>query len=171
VLLGDGSFNVPPIIEAADSMPAFHNNAAPDIETAISFYASDTFRATPVGAGVNINITPTDIANIGAFLRSMNAAENMRQVRKRIQFVHDNRSAGNTQILNIAINDTQDALNDLSQKGLNPAAQNELATVKQTLLIANANPDASRPAFIDSALVYLSLARADLFTANPNNEF
>ncbi len=171
VLLGDGSFNVPPLIEAADTMGAFHNNAATDLETAISFYASDTFRATPVGAGVDINISPSDIQNIGAFLRVMNAAENIAQVRKRIQYVHDNRSDGNGAILNIAINDTQDALNDLSQKSLNPAAQNELATVKQTLIIANANPDAARPAYIESALVYLGLARADLFTANPNNEF
>jgi hypothetical protein len=171
VLLGDGSFNPPPVIEAADSMPAFHNNAAADIETAISFYASDTFRATPVGASVDINITPTDIANIGAFLRSMNAAENIRQVRKRMQYVHDNRSAGNTAILNIAINDTQDALNDLAQKSLNPAAQHDLATVKQTLIIANANPDAARPAFLESGLLFLDLAKQDLFVSNPNNEF
>ncbi|HEX3773492.1 MAG TPA: hypothetical protein VHV51_03455 [Polyangiaceae bacterium] len=171
VLLGDGSFNVPPLIEAADTMGAFHNNAALDLESAISFYASDTFRATPVGASVDIHMTPADIANIGAFLRVMNAGENIAQIRKRIQYVHDNRSAGNTSILNIAINDTQDALNDLSQKSLNPAAQNELATVKQTLIIANANPDASRPAYLDSALVYLGLAKADLFTANPNDEF
>jgi len=171
VLLGDGSFNVPPLIEAADTMGAFHNNAATDLESAISFYASDTFRSTPVGQATDINISPSDIQNIGAFLRVLNAGQNIAQIRKRIQYVHDNRSDGNTAILNIAINDTQDALNDLSQRGLNPAAQHDLATVKQTLIIANANADAARPAYLDSALVYLGLAKADLFTANPNNEF
>ncbi len=171
VLLGDGSFNVPPLIEAADTMGAFHNNAATDLETAISFYASATFRATPVGGGTDINITPANIQDIAAFLRVLNAGQNVAQIRKRIQYVHDNRSDGNTAILNIAINDTQDALTDLSQRGLNPTAQHDLATVKQTLIIANANPDASRPAYLDSALVYLSLAKADLFAANPNNEF
>lgn len=171
VLLGDGSFNVPPLIEAADTMGAFHNNAFTDLESAISFYASDTFRSTPVGAATDINITPGDIQNIAAFLRVMNAGENIAQIRKRIQYVHDNRSDGNTAILTIAINDTQDALTDLSQRSLNPTAQHDLATVKQTLQIASANPDANRPAYLDSALVYLNLAKADLFSTNPNNEF
>ncbi len=170
-ILGDGSFNVPPLIEAADTMGAFHNNAATDLETAISFYASDTFRATPVGGATDIHLTDTEIQNIGAFLRVLNAAENVRAIRKRAQFVHDFRGTGNTALLALAINDCQDALNDLTPKGLNPAAQHDIATVKQTLQIASANPDALRPAYIESALVYLSLAKADLFAANPNDEF
>jgi len=170
-IVGDGSFNVPPLIEAADTMGAFHNNAATDLEAAISFCASDTFRATPVGGATDIHLTTTEIQNIGAFLRVLNAAENIRAIRKRAQFVHDFRSSGNTAILTLAINDCQDALNDLTPKSLNPAAQHDIATVKQTLQIASANPDAVRPAYIDSALVYLSLAKADLFAANPNDEF
>ena len=170
-IVGDGSFNVPPLIEVADTMGAFHNNAATDLESAIAFYASATFRDTPVGGATDINLTATEIQNIGAFLRVLNAAENIRQIRKRIQFVHDFRGTGNTAILNIAINDCQDILNDLAPKSLNPATQHDIATVKQTLQIANANPDASRPAFLDSALVYLALAKTDLFASNPNNEF
>ena len=170
-IVGDGSFNVPPLIEVADTMGAFHNNAATDLETAISFYASDTFRATPVGSATDINISPSDIQNIGAFLRVLNAAENIRAIRKRVQFVRDFRSTGNTAILAIAINDCQDVLNDLAPKALNPATQHDIATVKLTLQIASANPDAARPAYLDSALVYLSLAKADLFTQNPNDEF
>ncbi len=37
-LLGDGSFNVQPVIEAADTWPNFHNNARTTIEDAVAFY-------------------------------------------------------------------------------------------------------------------------------------
>jgi hypothetical protein len=85
--------------------------------------------------------------------------------------VKNTRSAGNTDILTIAIADAQDAIDDLQQKGLNPAAVNELADVKQTLIIAKANPDSARPAFMDHALVYLGLVKSELFTSNPDDQF
>ncbi|HEY1536191.1 MAG TPA: hypothetical protein VGF76_19355 [Polyangiaceae bacterium] len=168
-LLGDGSFNVQPVIEAADSAPLFHNNAKATIEDAVAFYTSDTFRQS--SNGFDIELTQTEIDSIGAFLRVLNAAENIRQVRKRSLFVENNRSTGNTDILTIAIADTQDALDVLTAKNLNPAARHDLATAKLTLQTAQANPDANRPAFIANALVWLDLAKADLFSANPNNEF
>ncbi len=168
--LQSGLFNVPPLIEAADTPPLFHNNAAADIEAAVGFYVSQNFRNSPEGF-FDINLDLTQQANIAAFLRVLNAAENVRQVRKRVSFVRNNRSSGNTDLLTVAIADTQDALTVLSAKGLNPTSQNELADVKQTLIIAKANADQDRPAFMDHALVYLDLVKADLFSANPDNEF
>jgi hypothetical protein len=169
--LFDLGFNVPPIIEAADTAPLFHNNAAADIEAAIAFYMSDTFRTSPPGRFFFMNFDAGQQADVAAFLRIINAAENVRQVRKKVQFVRNNRSAGNTSLLTVAIADTQDAIDDLSQKGLNPAAVNELQDIKTTLNIARANPDANRPAFMDHALVFLNLVRGELFTANPDNQF
>ncbi|HWZ88795.1 MAG TPA: hypothetical protein VNW92_08090, partial [Polyangiaceae bacterium] len=168
-LLGDGSFNVQPVIEAADRAALFHNNSKATIEDAVAFYTSDTFRNAP--SGFDIELTQTEIDSIGAFLRVLNAAENIRQVRKRALFVENNRSDGNTNILTVAIADTQDALDVLTAKNLNPTARHDLATAKLTLQTAQANPDANRPAFIANALVWLDLAKTDLFTANPNNEF
>jgi len=164
-------FNVPPIIEAADTGPLFHNNAAADIEAAIAFYMSDTFRTAPPGRFFFMNFDAGQQADVAAFLRVINAAENVRQVRKKVQFVRNNRSAGNTSLLTVAIADTQDAIDDLSQKGLNPAAVNELQDIKTTLNIARANPDANRPAFMEHALVFLNLVRGELFTANPDIQF
>jgi cytochrome c peroxidase len=166
-----GGFNVPPLIEAADTPPFFHNNGKADIEAAVGFYAGPEFRSTQVGAATDINIDTTQQAQIAAFLRVLNAAENIRQVRKRVQFVHDNRSTGNTDILTFAIRDAQDAIDVLSAKNLNLAAQNDMANVKQTMIIAKAQPDANRPAYLDNALVYLGLAKGELFTSNPNNDF
>ena len=41
--------NVPPLIEAADTPPLFHNNAAATIEDAVRFYTTDTFANSPDG--------------------------------------------------------------------------------------------------------------------------
>ena len=165
------SFNVPPLLEAADTAPLFHNNAAADIEAAVAFYVSDTFRNSPGGAGFNIVLTTSEQADLAAFLRVLNAAENVRQVRKRVDFVRTHRSSGNTSLLTAAIADTGDAINVLSAKGLNPAAVSELRDVKQTLEIAKANADADRPSFMQHALTFLNLVKGQLFSANPDNQF
>jgi hypothetical protein len=168
-LLGTGSFNVQPVIEAADSGPFFHNHQITTIEQAVNFYTTDAFRSAP--HGFDIQLSPTEVDQIANFLRVMNAAENVRQVRKRVQFVRDNRTSGNSDLLRVAIADTKDAIDDLSPKSLNPSAVQALQTIQLTLSIALANPDANRPAFMDNALVWLGLAKQDLFSQNPNNEF
>ena len=78
---GDGTFNPPPLIEAADSAPFFHNNARQTLEDAIRFYNTDTFNTSP-GArarGVSIDLQdPEEVEAVGAFLRALNALENIR---------------------------------------------------------------------------------------------
>jgi hypothetical protein len=142
-----------------------------DIESAVAFYTSDTFRQSPVGRFFFINLNTTEQGEVAAFLRVMNAAENVRQVRKRSEFVKNNRGAGNSDILRVAIADTQDAIDVLGQKGLNPTAVNELFDVRQTLQIALANADANRPAYMDHAITYLNLVKTELFSQNPDNQF
>jgi cytochrome c peroxidase len=168
-LLGDGSFNVQPVIEAADSGPFFHNNKLTTIEQAVHHYTTDAFRNAP--HGFDIQLTATEEDQIANFLRVMNAGENIRQIRKRSLFVKNNRSSGNTDLLTVAIADTQDAIDDLQPKSLNPSALQALQTAKLTLQTAKANPDANRPAFIDSALIWLDIAKKDLFSSNPNDDF
>ncbi|HEV8583167.1 MAG TPA: hypothetical protein VGX68_29215 [Thermoanaerobaculia bacterium] len=74
---GDGSFNTPPLIEAADTEPFFHNNNAATIEDAVTFFTTQAFAQSPAGGGNPIPLTATDIANIGKFLRVLNAAFNV----------------------------------------------------------------------------------------------
>lgn len=169
---GDQLFNVTPLIEAADLGGFFHNEGATTIEGAVNHYTSAFFANSPGSALVGgITLTPTQADDIANFLRELNALENIRQVRKRALFVQDSRSDGNTAILGFAIDDTEDALSDLSQKNLNLAAQNELATVLQALEITVAQPDAARPAYLPTALVYLGLAESSILASNPNAEF
>ncbi|HEX6272599.1 MAG TPA: hypothetical protein VFZ53_06160 [Polyangiaceae bacterium] len=85
--IGDGSFNAPPLIEAADTGPFFHTDtqiinapaentsSARTIEQAVAFYNSQAF-FLPMDA--------TDIANIGRFLRALNAVFNIQMASNRI---------------------------------------------------------------------------------------
>jgi hypothetical protein len=87
--IGDGSFNVPPVIEAADSGPFFHTDtqilnsndpaqntdSAQTIEQAVAFYNSQAFQ---------LGFTATEIANVGRFLRAINAVFNIQMASNRI---------------------------------------------------------------------------------------
>jgi mono/diheme cytochrome c family protein len=168
---GFGTFNTPPLVEAADTAPFFHNNATATLEEAVAFYTTETFRAAPDAAGFEIQLDAAQIADVGAFLRVLNAAENIRQVRKRAEHVRTTRSGGNTSLLRVAVADTDDAIEVLSARGLHPGAVNMLQDIKMTLETAIANPDANRPAFMDHALSFLHLARNELFSDNPDNQF
>ncbi len=76
VCFGDGTFNTPPVIEAADTPPFFHNNVIDTIEQSVEFYSSQAFRDSPSG-GLNINLTLQESANVGAALRVINASFNV----------------------------------------------------------------------------------------------
>jgi cytochrome c peroxidase len=165
-------FNVPPLVEVADLGGFFHNNAVHTIEDAVAHYTSAAFANSPGATLVGgINLAAADVDDIANFLRELNALENIRQVRKRLQFVQGVRSSGNTAILTFALADANDAARDLAEKALNLAARNDLANVTQTLSITIAQPDEARPAFLANALVYLDLAEAAILVANPNGEF
>ena len=64
---GDGRMNTPTLVEAADTAPFFHNNAAATLEDAVRFYTTDTFANSSDGqARPTIDLAPDDIVAIGA---------------------------------------------------------------------------------------------------------
>ncbi len=81
---GDGTFNTPPAVEAADTGPFFHNNSVETIEGAVAFYNGDAFNNSPAGqlitgaTGSGINLDATQTEEVAAFLRAINALENIR---------------------------------------------------------------------------------------------
>ncbi|HXK20096.1 MAG TPA: hypothetical protein VNG33_19930 [Polyangiaceae bacterium] len=164
---GDGTFNVPPLTEAADTPPFFHNNAVNTIEDAVGFYFSPAFQNSPNSFFIFNQLDSEQQGDMAAFLRVVNSAANIDQVRKRVQYIKDVRSAGNTDLLNIAIADTRDALVDLSAKNLNMSVQKQLTTAQAQLKSAKASPDRDRPAAMKKLLNLLDQARADLFTLTP----
>lgn len=128
---GDRTFNVPSLVEAADTPPFFHNNIFEDIEGAVSFYRSVEFesRFGPI-------IGAADIPILGKFLRVINAIDNIensgaRQIERAIHFLslpipfvnlHDvvNR------LLRIAVADICDSVEVLADVDLHPSEREKL---------------------------------------------
>lgn len=86
---GDGTFNTPPLIEAADTGPFFHDNRLPVLEQAISFYRTQAFLDSPSCNGVNpCGLAGTGLPgtenNIGAMLRILNAGLNVAMAAQRL---------------------------------------------------------------------------------------
>jgi hypothetical protein len=83
---GNGTFNTPSLVESADTGPFFHNNAIETIEEAVSFFNGQSFNNSPSGrflastdtGAVGIRLEPTQVRAVAAFLRVLNALENIR---------------------------------------------------------------------------------------------
>jgi hypothetical protein len=78
---GDGTFNPPPLIEAADTAPFFHDNGFAALENAIGFYRQPTFLESPSCDGiVPCGLEGTGVGverELGAMLRILNAGFNV----------------------------------------------------------------------------------------------
>jgi hypothetical protein len=128
---GDGTFNVPPLVEAADSGPFFHNNAIETIEGAVAFYDGEAFNNSPAGLtlkqadprGVGIELDGTQIVAIAAFLRVINTLENIRQS---IMLLETSLSVSSPEerkrLLKNAVSETADSIRVLEGGGLHPDA-------------------------------------------------
>lgn len=126
---GNGSFNTPPLVEAADTGPFFHNNSILTIEGAVDFYNSEAFNNAPgFGALIGgIRLEATEVEAVAAFLRVINALEN---IRSSVELEHRATTTGNfstaQELLKLSIAELQDAIEVLSCIGLHPDAQQRL---------------------------------------------
>jgi mono/diheme cytochrome c family protein len=132
---GDGTFNTPSLIEAADTGPFFHNNSIETIEGSVAFYNGDAFNNSPAGqllqqaTGSGINLDGTQVVEVAAFLRVINALENIRQsiellepvAQKWHQTVEQNK-----RLLDRVAAETGDSIAVLSGGGLHPEAVTHL---------------------------------------------
>jgi hypothetical protein len=126
---GDGTFNTPPLVESADTGPFFHNNAIETIEGAVAFYNGDAFNRSPAGLvlagldpnGVGIKLDATQVVAVAAFLRAMNALEN---IRVSVELLEASQ-------LKRAIEETEDAIRVLVGGGLHPEAVAHLEQAAQ----------------------------------------
>lgn len=133
-------FNVPPLVEAADTGPFFHNNAVNTIESAVAFYNSDAFNFTLGAQGFAstmfpfnapnttrfIDLEATEVQAIAALLRVINARENIRSARE-LSVAAIGEAAGHAEaLLRVASEEIIDAIDVLSCGGLHPLAVDKL---------------------------------------------
>ena len=111
---GDGRFNTPSLIEAADTTPSFHDNSAATIEDAVRFYTTRTFANSTEGQTLNIRLTSSDIIAIAALLRTLNAIENIRSSNAFVTLALGQTTAAARPLLRLASADTSDAITVLT---------------------------------------------------------
>ncbi|MDB4987036.1 MAG: hypothetical protein JWN04_2214 [Myxococcaceae bacterium] len=169
---GNGQFNTPPLIEAADTGPFFHTNAASSIEDAIAFYVTDEFAHSPAGgaSGGAFAFEPEDIGNLGRFLRVLNAALNTQMAISRsdaalrITREYDGKEhVMESGLLDLAREELADALRVLSGvRHLNVSAQRSLIGAELQLSLAKFVRGRARAELVSNALKMLRSANASL---------
>jgi mono/diheme cytochrome c family protein len=138
---GDNTFNTPPLVEAADTGPFFHNNAIETIEGAVAFYNGEAFNTSPSGRflagsdpqGVGIRLDATQVVAVAAFLRVLNALENIRESLALLESARNTGffEAGRVRkALDRAAAETGHGIRILSQAGLHPQAVIELEATR-----------------------------------------
>jgi len=104
-------FNVPPVIEAVDSGPFFHSNQIDTIEAMISFYTSQRVLRNGEILPAIVGLNGSQVANVGAFIRVLNADENARSA---IALINQAKRVSNRKDklinLNIAKSEIKDAI-------------------------------------------------------------
>jgi hypothetical protein len=128
---GDRTFNTPGLVESADTGPFFHNNSVETIEGAVAFYTGAAFTNSPAGkvlvgaTGSAINLDGTQIVAVAAFLRVINALENIREGIELLQARTKNvilPTEDFAQLLSRAQDEIDDAIMVLVGGGLHPDA-------------------------------------------------
>lgn len=134
---GSGEFNTPTLVEAADTGPFFHNNSVQTIEAAVAFYNGDTFNQSPAGqliinaTGGGINLDATQVVAVSAFLRVINALENIRACTELLKRNGD--ASGGPEYRRRAGFELEDAIEVLTAGGLHPGAVSHLREAEARL--------------------------------------
>jgi cytochrome c peroxidase len=120
-VFGNCAFNVPSVVEAADTAPFFHNHARRTLEEAIAVYSEDEFNTSGASEQIGeIHLTAEENAKIAAFLRVINALENIRQARERQDAALNAPRRRARTLLALAAGETRDGIEVLAQSHLHP---------------------------------------------------
>ncbi len=169
---GNGEFNTPPLVEAADTGPFFHNNSVETVEAAVAFYNGDAFTNSPAGqlligaTGSAINLDATQVVAVSAFLRVINALENIRSsielLDRALAKLDESRSVADT-LINRALHETEDGIQVLAGGGIHPSASGHLQLAHDLIRQALFASSRSRSAgYIRDAIAAEERARDEL---------
>jgi len=158
---GDGTFNPPPLVHAADTAPFFHNNVAATLEDAIAHYESNEFRMSPEGQRLLLADSggrelTVDVDALAAFLRVINIMENIRSSVAHLELAKTFvTAAGIQKVLTqsmVDLNDVQKVLAEgMIHEEVVPMIDDAIAWVNSAMLEPPANVT-ERNDFIDLAI-------------------
>lgn len=169
---GSGEFNTPTLVEAADTGPFFHNNSVETIEGAVAFYNGDAFTNSPAGqllvnaTGSAINLDATQVVAVAAFLRAINALENIRASNALLSDARIDVDASDRVFdakLARAASETDDAILVLSGGGLHPVAVSHLEAAAALIdMVRNTAEASDRDRYLAEAIQEQVNARTDI---------
>ncbi len=164
---GNSTFNTVSLVEAADSGPFFHDNSVATIEGAVEFYNSQEFADTRPPGTVRLNLGATQVEAIAAFLRAINALDNIREateIARAAKAVGLSKPRVADELLRQAIAETTDAMSVLFARGLHTTAVKALEEAIRNFTRASTGGQFPRidRALIDRGLTQLAKARADV---------
>jgi hypothetical protein len=167
---GNRQFNTTTVVEAADTGPFFHSNLAfvapTRIEEAVGFYRLAAFTQSPAGAilfGGQPLVNNTTITTIGAFLRVINARENIIQSVGLETRALSLSQAGAQDLLGLSIEELNDAISVLVNGNLHPTArQRLLEAIQLDQQAMNTADQAARNQLILQAICKKQAARSDM---------
>jgi mono/diheme cytochrome c family protein len=118
-------FNTPSLIEAADTGPFFHNNSITTLEETVAYYNTEAFNNSPgafTSKGINrqVKMDSSQVIAVALFLRSINVLENIRSSSLMDQKAMELRGDAAEQTIYLALVDTEDAVQVLSEAVINP---------------------------------------------------
>jgi hypothetical protein len=163
---GNGSFNTPVLVEAADTGPFFHNNSIETIEGAVDFYNSNAFNQAPGFGSLigGIRLEATEVVAVAAMLRVINVLENERSARDLINRIkiatNDNQI---DTLADLAISEIDDAIEVLVGGGLHRKAQKDFNRARRNVrMAADAATSSEKINEANQALNNLTQARNDI---------
>jgi cytochrome c peroxidase len=165
---GNGTFNIASLVEAADTAPYFHHNGATTLEDAIAHYDSNAFRNSIEGQRLMIQDSggqelSVDVDTLAAFLRAINALENIRAVSDYLDRAKTGATVADSQrLLTLAQADIDDAVQVLNRSEMHE--EDAVPSLEQAKSLAESAADAEstseRDGFIDQALAEAQAAKA-----------
>jgi hypothetical protein len=172
---GNGTFNTPPLIEAVDTGPFFHNNfinifnTGSDTEDSVFFYV-EQFTGSPADLALRAGNTPiTSPANvrIRRFLRALGVALNpeYRQAAAAVPTLFNRRDRVDLQIklMQLAVNELDDARDNLATgkvvQPFYPVAVDRIDLARSEIAAAIVAPASSRGGKISNAISRVENAR------------
>ena len=160
-------FNTPPVVEAADAGPLFHSGFVKSVEEAVDIYNLDTFKNSVVGValakrlGTETNLSASEVIAIGAFLRVINALDNIRETTELLESSLEKgllENARARELIRRAAYETEDAIIVLDGVNLHPVAVGRLRRAEELIHSAR-EATISRAGLTRDALAELQRAR------------
>lgn len=163
-------FNTPPLVEAADTGPFFHNHSVGTLEEAVAYYNTDAFNHSPgafTSSGKNrqTRIDSSQVQAVALFLRHLNVLENIRSANQLARKALSGSRAQARELARLAFADTEDAI-EVIREGVFIPYPEALADLELALrfekLAATALTSEGRNRYLRRAIAKQDAARASI---------